>query len=423
MKQSFYASSQINPNFSSTNLSKINSPAPNRTSSYGPTPPLSRNSSIASFQQQSSPKRGFSLLSPPVSKPSSPEPVRGTANTTTTTPSKWSWLPPIDYKVTALCVAWYFTSIISSNSTKLILTNYPYPVTLTQFQFLLNSCLCIVMLAILGVKRNWVENLPSGVLPESLDIKSLITPTSLIINTTLPMGCFQFIGHLTSHKATSLIPVSLVHTIKSLSPIMTVFIYRALYNKKFPQRTYITLLPLIMGIMMTCYKPSSTSHISGYSTGLLFALMSMIIFVSQNMFAKKRLTIESDLPMAKQTQKKVDKLTILFYCSMIGFVLTSPIYLMSEVFNQSVSLFQLDSYVITMVLLNGISHFIQSLLAFQILGMISPINYSIANILKRIFIILVSFIWESKQFTSLQSIGLLITLFGLYAYDRWGTQR
>lgn len=122
---------------------------------------------------------------------------------------------------------------------------------------------------------------------------------------------------------------------------------------------------------------------------------------------------------------KVDKLTILFYCSIIGFILTCPIYFVTEWMNYNafgaISLLQLNSYVMSLVLLNGLSHFVQSLLAFQILGMVSPINYSIANILKRIFIILISFIWELKQFSNSQSIGLVITLFGLYCYDRWGT--
>ena len=128
----------------------------------------------------------------------------------------------------------------------------------------------------------------------------------------------------------------------------------------------------------------------------------------------------------KINKDKLDKLTILFYCSSIGFLLTSPIYLMSEYMNfknLGVSLFQLDSSILSLVLLNGFSHFVQSLLAFQILGMVSPINYSIASILKRIFIILISFIWELKQFSNSQSFGLIITLFGLYCYDRWGSTK
>ena len=170
---------------------------------------------------------------------------------------------------------------------------------------------------------------------------------------------------------------------------------------------------------------------NNYSTGLIFAFISMIIFVSQNILPK-RLTVESTnaIPMNNKSSlrinsNKVDKLTILFYCSIIGFILTCPIYFVTEWMNYNafgaISLLQLNSYVMSLVLLNGLSHFVQSLLAFQILGMVSPINYSIANILKRIFIILISFIWELKQFSNSQSIGLVITLFGLYCYDRWGT--
>ena len=79
-----------------------------------------------------------------------------------------------------------------------------------------------------------------------ISLSEFITPTRLIIQTTLPMGMFQFIGHITSHKATSLIPVSIVHTIKSLSPIITVLIYRFLFGKSYRMRTYVTLIPLYL---------------------------------------------------------------------------------------------------------------------------------------------------------------------------------
>ncbi|KAG8202389.1 hypothetical protein GWM34_02545, partial [Candida africana] len=457
-----YISSQVNPNTSSANLSKLT----NNINNYGynnnnnsyiqlHTPPLSSNPSFTSFQNLNYP------LSP-LSKPTSPEPILSAASVTTSNflaSSFFSWLPPIDVKIVSFCIGWYLCSIISSNSTKLILNDFKFPVTLTQFQFSASFTFCLVFLNIVKVNPESISSkLPPGFIPSMTDtnrisLSEFITPTRLIIQTTLPMGMFQFIGHITSHKATSLIPVSIVHTIKSLSPIITVLIYRFLFGKSYRMRTYVTLIPLCCGIMLTCYKKSHTSdqnNVPGagssvinnnldkintnnnYSTGLIFAFISMIIFVSQNIFAKKRLTVESTnaIPMNNKSSliinsNKVDKLTILFYCSIIGFILTCPIYFVTEWMNYNafgaISLLQLNSYVMSLVLLNGLSHFVQSLLAFQILGMVSPINYSIANILKRIFIILISFIWELKQFSNSQSIGLVITLFGLYCYDRWGT--
>lgn len=242
------------------------------------------------------------------------------------------------------------------------------------------------------------------------------------------MGAFQFIGHITSHKATSVMPVSLVHTIKAFSPISTVLIYRVFYKAKYPWATYITLTPLVLGIMLTCYKPKkTTSNSDHYFSGLLYAFISMLIFVTQNIFAKKRLTYNSEetgesLPSFKgKSEKKLDKLTILLFCSITGFVFTIPIYVILEFQNDEFSLLQMNWYLIFLVTMNGFSHFMQSLLAFLLLGSISPINYSIANIMKRIVVILFAFVWESSfSFSGTQGYGIFLTIVGLYCYDQWG---
>ncbi|KAI5962930.1 uncharacterized protein KGF55_002722 [Candida pseudojiufengensis] len=471
-----YSSSQINPNYSSTNLSKITHN--NNNSNNGPythyndsnvsinsipialpSPPLSSVNSFVSM------KNIYNLpLSPPYSESNSPEPSKLDYNNLkelnekllqetfiNESSSKTNYLnkirdiiPPINFKICSLCFIWYFFSIISSNSIKLILNNYKYPITVTQFQFSFNILLSLILLVLSNNFKFINKIIPQSTLPTNKSIKSFIKPTKLILITTIPMGCFQFIGHLTSHKATSMIPVSLVHTIKALSPIVTVFIYRILFKKQYKLRTYLTLIPLIIGIMMTCYKPKKSKVIPGqiinpeqnknnnYIIGLTFAFCSMLIFVSQNIFAKNRLTSANtttstanslEIPMSKAGTKKLDNLTILYYCSIVGFIFTFPIYLTSEIFNLNFSLIQLNFKILCLISINGLSHFFQSILAFQILGLLSPIDYTIANILKRIFIIFISFIWELKNFTNMQSLGLFFTLFGLYCYDRWGTQR
>lgn len=329
-------------------------------------------------------------------------------------------------KIMILCANWYLFSIISNYSTKLILQDFKYPITLTQFQFILNSALSIMLLVFLLHSR-WLQQFtaafPKYTLPDTtnLDIKQFIIPTKLILKTTVPMGCFQFVGHLTSHNATSIIPVSLNHTIKALSPLMTVVFYRLFFNSKYLMKTYLSLIPLILGIMLSCYKNNAKS-IDNYFQGLFYSFVSMLIFVSQNIFAKNRLTVEAILPSHK-CHEKLDKLTILFYCSIVGFIFTFPIYIISEFQRPYLTLWDLNIYNSWLILINGISHFAQSLLAFQILGLISPINYSIANILKRIIIILVAFVIEGKQLSYNQGFGIMLTCIGLFVYDRYGNEK
>ncbi|EGV63000.1 TPT-domain-containing protein [Yamadazyma tenuis ATCC 10573] len=236
---------------------------------------------------------------------------------------------------------------------------------------------------------------------------------------------FQFAGHLTSHSATSVIPVSMNHTVKALSPITTVLIYRGVFNKKYKLITYLTLSPLMVGIMLTCYKGQNAHPGLGYYKGIAYSLVSMMIFVTQNIFAKSRLTVDSAevLPAnASRPERKLDKLSILYFCSLTGFVFTLPVYLISEYTNPRLSLLDMNAFTAMLVAVNGVSHYVQSLLAFQILGLISPINYSIANISKRIIIILVAFVIEGKRLNVVQVLGVMLTCTGLFAYDQYGSR-
>ncbi|CDK29378.1 unnamed protein product [Kuraishia capsulata CBS 1993] len=431
-------------------------------------------------------------------------------------------LPVIDWKLVFLCSIWYSTSVVSNNSTKSILREFSYPVTLTEIQFLLNAAFCL--LTVCAVRsydrafntrrtnpnslyaarpRSIVDIFPTGTFPANLDSQSysilhdFTKPTRFVLMTTLPMGIFQFVGHIASHKATSIIPVSLVHTIKALSPITTVVIYRSLFKVEFSTKTYLTLVPLVSGVMLSCLKNNLAINDDLFYKGIMFAFLSMLIFVSQNIFAKRILTFEAKpnsgdffseaakslslsqnqtfrsnlkvvrsesaastpiLPISmtpaqmspqlsarperiplqtdksslnlsnhfQQTEKKLDKVTVLFYCSLVGFGLTLPIYIMSEVSNSKSNAFSLSLVGTPMMwtmLINGSSHFAQSLVAFQILGMISPINYSIANIMKRICVIVGSILVEGTSLTNIQWLGLVLTVAGLYAYDKWGVQR
>ncbi len=347
-------------------------------------------------------------------------------------------LPPIDLKIIIYCSIWYTFSAISSNIAKDILREFPHPTTFTELQFLISTVFCISTLFIINNNRSIIDKFPLGTFPTKDQFKlqhstwNLIQPTEKIIKTTFAMGIFQFIGHITSHKATHIIPVSLVHSVKALSPLTTVFVYRALFNVNYPIVTYFTLLPLITGVILTCFSNKSSKSNVDFNKGLTYAFISMIIFVSQNIFAKNILTITpKSLPTINKQQEgkpqdddaKIDKITILLYCSIIGFILTLPIYLISEYSNPIFTLFELNPSIMFKLFLHGSSHFCQAMLAFHLLGLISPVNYSIANILKRIVVIAMAIVWEGQSVNKFQGMGLLLTLVGLYSYDRWGIQK
>lgn len=326
---------------------------------------------------------------------------------------------PVSVPLVVLCLCWYATSVMSNTLNKSILTNFPHPVTLSMIQFL--------MTLLLGVSTIFLSQRSAFVrlsLPRGLNTSNgLHAPTSKIILAIAPMGMFQLVGHVFSHMSTSLIPVSLVHTIKALSPLFTVAAYRFLFKVHYKRATYLSLIPLIFGVILTC-----SVEFKAHFMGVLYALVAALVFVSQNMFAKKLLTNDPSSPptssssSSSSSSPKLDKLNVLCYSSFLAFTFTFPVWF----FTEGTSFLQngLDtafSWALTShFLLNGLVHFLQNLLAFQVLGMVTPVTYSIASLIKRIVVIVMSIIWFNQPVSSTQAWGILLTFTGLYLYDRSG---
>lgn len=254
-------------------------------------------------------------------------------------------------------------------------------------------------------------------------------PTKDLIMTTLPLALFQIGGHILSSDATRRIPVSLVHTIKGLSPLLTVGAYRVFFGIQYSLSTYLSLMPLTLGVVMAC-----SADFNANFKGLIMAFASALLFVAQNIISKKLFNDaaaaeKEGLPPSRFT--KPDKLNLLCYSSGLALMLTLPLWLWSEGFgllgdflrNASINLNEHpEAYDHGRLLLefvfNGTFHFGQNIVAFVLLSMISPVTYSVASLIKRVFVIVFAIIWFGKPMTKIQAFGFFLTFLGLYLYDR-----
>ena len=250
-----------------------------------------------------------------------------------------------------------------------------------------------------------------------------------MISTTLPLALFQIGGHILSSTATEKIPVSLVHTIKGLSPLFTVLAYRFIYDIRYPTATYFSLIPLTLGVVLAC-----SVELSGNFFGILCAFVAALIFVTQNIFSKHLFNqanqAEADGPATAANQHKLDKLNLLCYCSGLAFVLTFPIWLWTDALPLYAAPLSLTThetpshppssplFLPLEFFFNGIFHFAQNMLAFVLLSIVSPVTYSVASLIKRVFVIVIAIVWFGNSTTPLQAVGIALTFLGLYLYDR-----
>ncbi|KAH3664081.1 hypothetical protein OGAPHI_004795 [Ogataea philodendri] len=393
----------------------------------------------------------------------------------------------VDFKVVSLCFCWYAISSLTSQLTKQILEQFDFPVFVGEFQFL-----CSLVLGYTAIVLS--DRFP--ILREQLPGSSVAT-TRFVFNRRLlklyfPMGTFQFIAKLFSLAATAICPIATVASIRALGPLFIVFSYRLYYKVRFPSTTYLSLVPLLVGVVIIVVSQSGDkettrrtisdpqlssqgqreqdlvrrmlSENSDYLKGIAYSFTATIIFAGQSIYAKNVVTnapikdpgslalskeyshhdIEkypSSPPPTTDSKKptdydllldKPDKLTTLIYCATYGMMYSIPAFMTYEfkelffgftIVSETVAEPNLHLVPWTLLVLNGISHFSQSLIAFHILAILPTVTYSIAAMMKRIVIITISMIMIRKSLSFLEVLGLLHVAVGLYCYDRWGSKR
>ena len=318
-----------------------------------------------------------------------------------------------------LCIFWYTTSALSSNTGKVILEQFRYPVTLTIIQFGFVAACCLLIMT------------------PAINFSKFRPPTAAILRATLPMGAFQVGGHMFSSMAISRIHVSTVHTIKvcrififhlfsaqitlkALSPLFTVAAYALLFGVKYSPKTYLSLLPLTVGVMLASTFDASASS----SVGLLCAFGSALVFVSSNIFFKKV------VPSGSQASShRLDKVNLLLYSSGAAFVFMVPLWSFTDLPRLLVALdnpahivhpnhghSSIHSLTYHFAI-NGLAHFAQNIIAFVILSSTSSVTYSIASLVKRIWVICMAILWFNQRVHPIQGIGIGLTFIGLYMYN------
>lgn len=200
--------------------------------------------------------------------------------------------------------------------------------------------------------------------------------------------------------------------------------YALLFGVSYSPATYLSLLPLTLGVMLAV---SFDISLSNY-LGLICAFGSTIVFVSQNIFFKKIMPTTSSSTSAATDSPRLDKINLLYFSSGLAFLLMIPIWIYSDV----VPLFSLwvgnvpfagatgsasSAKIALYFVINGTVHFAQCILAFAILSSTSPVTYSIASLVKRIAVICLAIVWFNQPVHGIQAVGILLTGVGLWMYN------
>lgn len=375
--------------------------------------------------------------------------------------------------VALLCCCWYAVSALASQVTKRILTLCPLPLLLGEIQFVYTALLSVIACVIAYQSPTFYNSFPRGTFPPYFNVgdehearhvrrlhrmtllRVVTAPSQHIFKTVLPLSLFQFVGKFFGHSATALVPISTVSSIKTLSPVCILIFQKMLGIKTLPITPVLilSLSTLILGVwLIVMLDQPSQGNKSSFSTyGVTCAVTSMLIFVGQNLYGKSVFTTpkhdhslkisdsrgnlkDQDLPIYRSVDsdrtKKYDKLTLMLYISILGFISSFCWFIALElpvVWRFCMYDIQPQHKIIVRVpwhlyLVNGTFHFVQAMITFHLMGEVSTLTYSVANLMKRIAIISVSWLYSSDKITLVQILGLSLNMLGLFLYERCSKQ-
>lgn len=192
-------------------------------------------------------------------------------------------------------------------------------------------------------------------------------------------------------------------------PLFTVILSQLILKERHTKWVYLSLVPIVAGVVI-----ASFTEISFDLIGLISALISTMGFSLQNIYSKKVL---------KDTE--IHHLRLLHMLGRLALFMFLPVWLYIDfkVVTTPSLLFSgggsSGSYkTLVLLLSDGILNWLQNIIAFSVMSMVTPLTYSVSSAFKRIFVIGVSLFILGNPVTGLNILGMMLTIVGVLAYNR-----
>ncbi|KAL1515227.1 hypothetical protein AB1Y20_001862 [Prymnesium parvum] len=221
----------------------------------------------------------------------------------------------------------------------------------------------------------------------------------------LIVGVMRFATVMAGLISLKYVAVSFTETVKSSAPFFTVLFARILLKEHTSLAVNLSLLPVVAGLALC-----SANELSFTPIGFFAAVFNNCIDCVQNVFSKKLLSTHYNY------------INLQFYTSAAALVVQLPILLLRPVFiygqrEEAEESTGLNRELLFYLILNGAFFHLQSVMAYGVMGLISPVSQSVANTLKRALLIWLSVLYFGNPVTWASACGTSIVIGGVFAYN------
>ncbi|KAI3463018.1 hypothetical protein Pfo_019681 [Paulownia fortunei] len=278
---------------------------------------------------------------------------------------------------------WYLLNIYFNIYNKQVLKVYPFPATVTAFQFGCGTVLIFLM---------WALNLHP---------KPKISRSQFAAIFLLALG--HTVGNLLTNISLGKVAVSFTHTIKAMEPFFTVLLSALFFGERPSLWVVSSLVPIVGGVAL-----ASLTEVSFNWIGFGSAMASNLTNQTRNVFSKKLMV---------RKEETLDNINLFSIITIISFLLLAPAAILLEGVKLSPSHLQYAASqglnvkeLCIKSLLSGFCFHTYQQVSYMILQMVSPVTHAVGNSVKRVVVIVSSVIFFQTPVSLINSLGNLLNL-------------
>ncbi|XP_059061642.1 solute carrier family 35 member E1 homolog [Achroia grisella] len=285
--------------------------------------------------------------------------------------------------VVALCLVWYAVSSASNVVGKLVLTDFPYPMTVTMVQLLSIVVYSPPAFAVCGVRRETEF------------------PRRYYWRVLVPLAFAKFLTTVCSQISIWKVPISYAHTVKATTPLWTAALARLLFGERQPRGVQAALVLIAAGVAV-----ASATELHFDSLGLGAALAAAALLSLQHLYSKRvmRDTGAHHLRLLQALSRPALLLFLPAWACSDGAALRAR----GGAAPAEAALLAAD----------GALAWLQAVAAFSVLSRVSPLAYAVASAAKRAAVVGASLLVLRNPAPPLNLAGMALAALGVLAYNR-----
>ena len=286
-----------------------------------------------------------------------------------------------------LVCLWYSTAVAAITTTKIIMNILPFPFLLCTFQFAIASVMTTIYRKVYAEKS--------------------VSKTDFTADKIIEQVAISYtLGFIFTNISFSIVNANFAETVKAGEPISSVVIGYLLYNEKSSMVTYLTLVPICVGVAI-----SSINDVSFDFIGFLTAAISNICFSSRAVLSRH---------LFKNYLGYISEISMFERISLLGLMILLPAFLLIEARTLLTVLFSSREFNIFtlfgLFLLNGLMYTTYNITSFLVLSRTSLVTHAVLNVFRRVVIIVFTAVFFNIQLSSFNVLGVFLAISGVLLY-------